>query len=75
MSKNNNIFVSPHDLGWQVKKANTNRATKVCNTQADAFEYARKLAIKNQSELSVQGKNGKIRDKRSYGNDPFPPKG
>ncbi|MDE0092409.1 MAG: DUF2188 domain-containing protein, partial [Oligoflexia bacterium] len=26
-------------------------------------------------ELSIHGRNGRIREKNSYGSDPFPPKG
>ena len=28
-----------------------------------------------ESELFIHGKNGRIRERDSYGNDPFPPRG
>lgn len=33
------------------------------------------IAIKEKSEVVIHRPNGQIRDKDSYGNDPFPPKG
>jgi hypothetical protein len=32
------------------------------------------VAKKNQSEVVIHGRDGKIRDKDSYGNDPHPPR-
>ncbi|AXA34157.1 DUF2188 domain-containing protein [Francisella adeliensis] len=75
MQKNKNYFVSPHPEGWQTKRAGATRASAVTTTQGDAFEIGRKLAKKSHGELSIQNRQGNIRDKRSYGNDPFPPKG
>ena len=36
---------------------------------------ARDIAINQQSEMLIQGRNGQIRERNSYGDDPFPPKG
>lgn len=47
----------------------------VVSTQKEAIEIATKIAKNQGSELTIQGKDGRIRDKRSYGNDPYPPKG
>ena len=44
-------------------------------TQREAIEIARTIARKEQSELVIHGKDGRIRQKDSYGNDPFPPRG
>lgn len=70
-----NQHVVKHPNGWAVKGAGNSRATVVTNTQAQAIEIARQIAINNQSELVVHGTNGRIREKNSYGNDPYPPKG
>lgn len=45
------------------------------DTQAKAIERARKIARNQESELVIHGKDGRIREKDSYGNDPFPPRG
>ncbi len=72
----NNQHVTPHPLGgWQVKGENNSRATVRTNTQAEAIQKARDIAINKQSEVVIHRQNGQIRDRNSYGNDPFPPKG
>ena len=71
-----NQHVTPHPKGgWQVKGAGNSRATKCTATQAQAAEVARRIAINQGSERLIHGKNGRIRAKGSYGNDPYPPKG
>lgn len=69
-----NQHVVPHQGEWQVKREHAEKATKTFSTQKEAISYARDIAIKQQSELIIHGRNGKIRDKDSYGNDPCPPK-
>lgn len=71
-----NQHVTPHpDGGWQVKGAGNSRATIRTSTQNDAIKAARDIAINQKSELVIHRPNGQIRDKNSYGNDPFPPRG
>lgn len=69
-----NQHVVPNNNQWQVKRENSIKATKNFNTQKKAISYARNIAINQQSELVIHGRNGQIRDKDSYGNDPCPPK-
>lgn len=71
-----NQHVTPHpDGGWQVKGENNERATKRTETQNQANEIARNIAINQKSELFIHGEDGRIRERNSYGKDPFPPKG
>lgn len=72
---NKNQHVVPHDNGWAVRGAGNERVTSTHNTQAEAIERARDIARNNQSEILIHGRNGQIRDRDSYGKDPFPPKG
>lgn len=75
MSKKN-VHVLPHpNGGWGPKKSGNERFSSVHQTQKEAKEAGRLLAIQQQSELLVHRPNGQIREKLSYGNDPFPPKG
>jgi hypothetical protein len=46
-----------------------------CPTQKMAASLGRALAKLTKTELVVHGKDGKIRRKDSFGNDPCPPKG
>jgi hypothetical protein len=66
--------VVPRDNGWAVRKEGASRASKIFTTQADAVKYARELAQKEKAELYVHRRDGTIRERDSYGNDPFPPK-
>jgi uncharacterized protein YdaT len=71
-----NQHVTPHkDGGWQVKGAGNERATVRTTTQSDAIRIAKGIATNQHSEVVIHGENGRIREKNSYGNDPFPPKG
>jgi hypothetical protein len=67
--------VVPHKDGWAVKGAGNTRATSVQPTQQKAIDVARPIARQEKAELFVHGRDGKIREKDSFGNDPFPPKG
>lgn len=67
--------VVPRPDGWAVIKSNGLRASSTHNTQKQAIEAGRTLAQNQGTELVIHGRNGQIREKNSYGNDPFPPKG
>lgn len=74
MSKNQHVI--PHKKGgWQVKGGGNSRATVIVNTQYEAIKIARDIAKNQKTEVVIHGQDGKIRDKNSYGNDPYPPKG
>jgi hypothetical protein len=73
MGKNQHVV--PHGSGWAVRGENNSRATSLHRTQAAAEAAARDIAINQRSEVVVHRPNGQIRDKDSYGNDPYPPKG
>ena len=70
-----NQHVVPHGKHWAVRGANKRRVTSVHDTQAQAERAARAIAVNQHSEVVVHRPNGEIREKNSYGNDPFPPKG
>jgi hypothetical protein len=70
-----NQHVVPHADGWAVRGAGNSRATSVHETQRQAMDAARDIARNQQSELLVHGRNGQIRERDSFGGDPFPPEG
>jgi hypothetical protein len=70
-----NQHVVPHQKGWAVKGAGNGKATSLHNTQQAAIDSARNIAKNQESELLIHGRNGQIRERDSYGNDDFPPKG
>ncbi|MDY0198907.1 MAG: DUF2188 domain-containing protein [Tenuifilaceae bacterium] len=70
-----NYHVVPRGSKWAVVKGGFQRASSLEEMQNEAFGVARGLATKSKSEVLIHGKDGKIRGKHSYGNDPYPPKG
>jgi hypothetical protein len=50
-------------------------ARSVHGTQREAIAAARKTAVRQGSEMLIHGENGRIRERNTYGTDPFPPKG
>lgn len=73
LSKNQHVV--PHDNQWAVVGEGNSKATAVYSTQQEAIQRAKEIAQNQQSELLIHGANGQIRERNSYGNDPFPPKG
>lgn len=67
--------VVPNAGKWSVKKAGSARATSTHGTQAEAISAATRIAQNQKTELYVHGRDGRIRERNSYGNDPHPPKG
>lgn len=70
-----NQHVVPLGNGWAVKSEGAGRVTVITTKQSDAITVARDIARNNSSELIVHGKDGKIRERNSYGNDQHPFKG
>ncbi len=71
-----NQHVTPHPGGgWQVKASGGKKATVVTTTQKEAIKVAREIAKNQGSEMFIHNKQGQIRERDSYGNDPHPPKG
>jgi hypothetical protein len=74
MSKKNQHVV-PHPDGWAVRGAGNQRASSIHPTQREAIGAARDIARSQGSEMFIHGENGRIRERNTYGNDPYPPKG
>ena len=72
MQKNQHVV--PRDNGWAVKSEGSTKASTIKPTQQRAIQAAIKLAKKEKSEVVIHGRDGRIRDKDSYGSDPYPPK-
>lgn len=73
MTKRNQHVVR-HPEGWAVKGAGSRRATSVYETQREAAERARDIARNQGTEVLIHGRDGRIRERDSYGGDPCPPK-
>lgn len=70
------VYQRPTDKKWVDKRNDADRGF-VHDTQKDAIESAKeKITNQGGGELTVKGRDGKIRSKDSVagGNDPNPPK-
>ena len=75
MSKPSNPHVVRHpDGGWAIRREGSKRSSSRHPTQQKAIDQARNIARGIGGEVVIHGRNGRIRDKDSYGNDPHPPK-
>jgi uncharacterized protein YdaT len=59
---------------WAIRAENATRDTRVVEKQSEAIECGRQIARNQASELIIHRRDGRIRARDSYGNDPFPPK-
>ncbi|WP_439487129.1 DUF2188 domain-containing protein [Blastomonas fulva] len=66
--------VVPSERGWSVRKAGSTRASSNHATQQEAIAAATTLARNQRTELYIHGRDGRIRERNSYGKDPHPPK-
>jgi hypothetical protein len=67
--------VVPSGNGWSVKRAGASRASSTHATQQEAIAAATQIARNQQTELYIHGRDGRIRERNSYGRDPHPPRG
>ena len=76
MPNRNNYWTQQRQDGkWESKREGAERASKVTETQAEAWDYSREKASEAQGEAFLKGRDGLIRERNTYGNDPFPPEG
>lgn len=58
--------VVPHDEGWAVRGEGNKRLTATYKYQDDAIDRARDIAVNYGSDVIIHGRDGRIRDRRSY---------
>jgi hypothetical protein len=64
------------DGQWQGKREGAERATVVSSTQKEATKKSTDISKNNgEAQVIIHGVDGKIREERTYGSDPFPPRG
>ena len=68
--KSKDVHVSKNDAGGWKKTVGGDKVGNAHQTQRAAIDAAEKIAKQNRSDLVVHGRDGKIRSKDSYGNDP-----
>lgn len=77
MSKGDRTVSKRPNGDWVNKRNDSSRASSVHKTQSEAqTEAKRMLQTSGGGELTIKGRDGKIRSKDTIapGNDPYPPK-
>lgn len=72
---NQNVHVVPNGIYWAVIIEGNANPVRITGTQQSAIDFGKEIAKRERSELIIHGADGKIRQKDSYGNDSFPPRG
>jgi hypothetical protein len=73
MPSTKNYRTTPLNGRWVVKRQGSKHAVGVYPTQSEAWDEARRRALGSGGEAVLQGRDGKIRARNSYSDDPFPP--
>ena len=61
-----NQHVVPHKDGWAIKGEGNEKYTALYDLQKDAIKRAVEIAKNYNSDVIIHGKDGTIRDRRSY---------
>ena len=69
-----NVHVTPQGNKWVVKREGSQRASSVHDTQKEAEKKGRQIARNDKAEFVLHNRQGQIRERDSYGSDPYPPK-
>lgn len=75
MSNEKRHHIVPHENGWAVRREGHDRASVVTETKEQAVERGREIAERERGAIVIHGENGRIQEERTYGDDPFPPRG
>lgn len=74
MARNERHVVKNPEGGWDVKRPHSEKSSIHADTKAEAVDRAREICINQRAECVIHGKDGKIQNSNSYGNDPCPQK-
>ena len=74
MARKEHHVVPNSNGGWDVKRENASRVSLHTETKQEAVDRGQEISRNQNSEFVIHGKNGKIQNSDSHGNDPCPPK-
>jgi uncharacterized protein YdaT len=75
MSSKTTHVVPNQNGGWDIKQGGGQRSSGHFDKKQDAVDRAREISKNQGNELVIHNKDGKIAQKDSHGNDPYPPEG
>jgi hypothetical protein len=73
----NQLHVLPESEtnNWKVERTSDNQPVSRFKTKEEAVAVGRHIAQRENLELVIHDTQGRIQEKDSHGNDPFPPGG
>lgn len=77
MAKRERFYVNPREDGrWEVNREGGKRPSAVTENKDEAVSRGAQIARnRGHSQLIVRKKDGTFQEERTYGDDPFPPRG
>ena len=75
MSTSKRVHITENQGKWRGRREGADRASFTARTKEEAIEKDKDLAQKEQGQLIIHKRDGQIQEERTYGKDPFPPKG
>ena len=75
MTSSKRIRITGTRGNWAGKREGASRASFTTDNKREAIDKGKELAKKNEGQLVIHKQNGRIQEERTYGKDPFPPKG
>ena len=75
MPKRSRYHVTKQGDKWAVKKEGNQRASSLHETKKLAVDAGRSVAKNAKGQLLIHKKDGRFEEERTYGKDPYPPKG
>ncbi|MFA6111256.1 MAG: DUF2188 domain-containing protein [Candidatus Latescibacterota bacterium] len=70
-----NLHIVQNGRMWEVKAEKVSQPVSQHYTQANAIAKATTIGRQEKTEVIIHGRDGRIRERNSFGNDPFPPQG
>ena len=75
MGKHVHVTKKQEQGNWRVMQEGNPSPIAYADTQQKAFLIAREIAKDEKSDVIIHRPDGRIRERDSYGNDPYPPWG
>ena len=73
MSRKTHHIVHNPDGGWDVKRGGGEKSSGHFDTKQEAVDAGREISRNQATEFVIHGRDGKIQQSDSHGNDPNPP--
>lgn len=74
MATKHNVHVTPIPGGSRWRVSQVGSAVSTHNKQVTTVDAGKREAKRDAVDLVTHGRDGRIRSKDSYGNDPMPPR-